>query len=510
MNYLLGIDIGTSATKTVLFSQDGKTVASASYEYPLYQPNPGWAEQDPSDWWEAVCFTCKKILADTNFDNSSIKGIGISGQMHGLVMLDDKDQLLGRSIIWCDQRTSEQAQFIEDKIGRDKLISITANPAITGFTAAKILWVKQNRPDIYKKVRKIMLPKDYILYMLTGEFSADVSDGSGMQLMNIRKREFSKELLDKLEIDVSLLGYMHESAEPAGKVSKQASILTSLKEGTIVAAGGGDQACGAVGNGIVKEGIISSTIGTSGVVFAHTDSLHIDRLGRIHTLCHAVPGCYHVMGVTQAAGLSLKWFRDNFCKEEIDIAGTKNADPYMIMDEMAEKTGIGAGGLLFLPYLMGERSPHLDPLCSGLFFGITPSHTKAHFIRSILEGVAYSLKDSISILREDMGIEVNQVRVSGGGAKSSLWKSIQADVFESDIATVHNSEGPALGAAILGGVACGTFRSVTEACELVITTKNMQEYNKTNANEYNKYYSIYKSLYPILKNEYKKLRELLL
>ena len=509
MSYLLGIDIGTSATKSVLFNKDGKTIASASYEYPLYQPHPGWAEQDPADWWDAVCFTCKKILNDSKIDSQSIKGIGISGQMHGLVMLDEKDQLLGRSIIWCDQRTQEQAEYLEDKIGRDRLISITANPAITGFTASKILWVKQNKPELYSKVRKIMLPKDYILYMLTGEFSADVSDGSGMQLMDIKNRKFSKELLEKLEIDISLLGYMHESAEPAGKVTKEAAKLTSLNEGTIVAAGGGDQACGAVGNGIVKEGIISSTIGTSGEVFAHTDKLHIDKFGRIHTLCHAVPGCYHVMGVTQAAGLSLKWFRDSFCKEEMDLAKIKGVDPYVIMDEMAEQTSIGANGLIFLPYLMGERSPHLDPFCSGVFFGITASHNKAHFIRAILEGVVYSLRDSISILREDMGIDVSQVRVSGGGAKSPFWKSMQADIFESNIAVVDNTEGPALGAAILGGVACGLYKSVTAACEHVITTKNMQKFNENNAIEYNKYYFIYKALYPILKGEFKKLRKLL-
>ncbi|MFA5341815.1 MAG: xylulokinase [Clostridia bacterium] len=509
MSYLLGIDIGTSATKSVLFNQEGKAVASASYEYPLYQPNPGWAEQDPNDWWEAVCFTCNKILSDFALDKNSIKGIGISGQMHGLVMLDEKDNLIGRSIIWCDQRTVEQAEYLEDKIGRDKLISITANPAITGFTAAKILWIKQKRPDLFEKVKKIMLPKDYILYMLTGEFSADVSDGSGMQLMDIRKRQFSKEILEKLEIDISLLGYMHESAELAGRVTKTASIQTGLKEGTMVAAGGGDQACGAVGNGIVKEGIISSTIGTSGVVFAHTDNLHIDKFGRIHTLCHAVPGCYHVMGVTQSAGLSLKWFRDSFCNEEIGIAQDRGIDPYMIMDEMAENAGIGAKGLIFLPYLMGERSPHLDPFCSGVFFGITPIHGKAHFIRSILEGVVYSLRDSVNILREDMGIDVKQVRVSGGGAKSKLWKSMQADIFKSDIAIVDNSEGPALGAAILAGVACGSYKSVPDACTHVITTKNVYEYNKNNSIEYDKYYSIYKSLYPVLKDKYKELREIL-
>jgi xylulokinase len=508
MNYLLGIDIGTSATKSVLFSEDGKVVASASYEYPLYQPNPGWAEQDPDDWWKAVCFTCRKIIADTGIDSGLIKGVGLSGQMHGLVMLDEQDRLLGRSIIWCDQRTGKQAEYMEEKIGRDRLISITANPAITGFTAAKILWVKQNRPDLYKKAKKILVPKDYILYMLTGEFSAEVTDGSGMQLMDVKKRVFSKELCDRLEIDISLLGYVHESADAAGKVTGKAAELTSLKAGTIVAAGGGDQACSAVGNGIVKEGIISSTMGTSGVVFAHTDKLRVDKQGRINALCHAVPGCYHVMGVTQSAGLALKWFRDNFCKEEIDSAAAKGTDPYVIMDKMAEEIAIGAGGLIFLPYLMGERSPHLDPFCSGVFFGITPTHSKAHFIRAIMEGVVYALNDSISIFR-DIGIDVTQVRISGGGAKSPLWRTMQADIFKSDIATLENSEGSALGAAILGGVASGVYPSVTGACELVITTKNTQKYDKSATKEYNKYYKVFKSLYPALKDEYRNLRLLL-
>ncbi|MFA7672464.1 MAG: xylulokinase [Clostridia bacterium] len=508
MGYLLGIDIGTSATKTVLFSIKGEAIASASYEYPLYQPYPGWAEQDPKDWWDAVCETCKEVIKKTGIDNKLIKGIGLSGQMHGLVMLDKHDNLLGRSIIWCDQRTEKQAAEIEDRITRKRLIEITANPAITGFTAAKIMWVKENLPEIYAKATKIMLPKDYIQYMLTGEFSTEVSDGSGMQLMDIKKRCFSDEVLEKLGVDRRLLGYMHESCEEAGRVTIKASELTGLAAGTTVAAGAGDQAACAVGNGIVKEGIISSTIGTSGVIFAHTNELHIDKGGRIHTLCHAVPGAWHVMGVTQAAGLSLKWFRDEFCQEEKKNAEALGVDPYVLMDKMAEKIEKGSKGLIYLPYLMGERSPHLDPNCSGVFFGLTPMHTKAHLIRSIMEGVVFSLKDSVEILKNDMGIALNEVRVSGGGAKSPLWKQMQGDIFGIDIAEVNNPEGGALGVAILAGVAGGIYKSVQSACDEMITLKKKKIHEGENTAEYNKFYNVYKGLYPVMKKSFSELRSI--
>lgn len=509
MTYLLGIDVGTSATKTVLFDERGKVISSSSYEYPMYQPRPGWAEQDPDDWWKAVVFTCNDLLNKTGIDKEAILGIGVSGQMHGLVLLDEKDQLLYNSIIWCDQRTDKEAQDLEDLVGRDKLISLTANPAITGFTAAKILWVQKNLPAVYKKVRKIMLPKDYIVYKLTGEFSHDVSDGSGMQLMDIRKRDFSPEILDKLSIERKLLGQMYESAHCVGRVSKSAAQKTGLSTLSYVAAGGGDQACGAVGNGIVEEGIVSSTIGSSGVVFAHTDKLHIDPKGRIHTLCHAVPGAYHIMGVTQGAGLSLKWFRDNFCQLEEEMANIEGVDVYVILDRMAKDIKIGAEGLVFLPYLMGERSPHLDPYSSGVFFGITPMHTKAHFIRAILEGVVYSLRDSLEIIKNQMSIDIKEVRLSGGGAKSPLWNAMQADVFKSNVALTDNQEGPAQGAAILAGVASGLYKSVSDACKDLIITSSKRKYDLDKSQQYDDFYKVYVSLYPALKDNFKLLRDLL-
>ncbi|HEX9061874.1 MAG TPA: xylulokinase, partial [Clostridia bacterium] len=312
MSFLLGIDIGTSGTKTVLFDESGNTIASALAEYPLYQPAIGWAEQDPEDWWAATCSTIKQVISKGNIDASLIKGVGLSGQMHGAVLLDKNHKVLRKSIIWCDQRSSAECNQITETIGKKRLIEITANPALTGFTASKILWVRNNEPEIYEKVYKILLPKDYIRFKLTGEFATEVSDASGMQLMDIPGRKWSDEVLEKLKIEKSMLGKLYESQEISGKVNREASSLTGLKEGTPVAGGAGDQAAGAIGNGIVRPGVVSSTIGTSGVVFAFSENVTIDPLGRVHTFCHAVPNTWHIMGVTQGAGLSLKWFRDNF------------------------------------------------------------------------------------------------------------------------------------------------------------------------------------------------------
>ncbi|MCD6323137.1 MAG: xylulokinase, partial [Clostridiales bacterium] len=327
MKYLMGIDIGTSGTKTVLFDTKGNSIANCTVEYPMYQPKIGWAEQDPLDWWNAVCVSSKEVIEKSGINPTDISGIGLSGQMHGLVLLDENDNVLRHSIIWCDQRTHKECIEITEKVGAKRLVEITANPALTGFTASKILWVRNNEPKIYSKINKILLPKDYIRFMLTGEYATEVSDASGMQLLDIKKRCWSDEVLEKLDIKKEWLGKMYESCENTGVVTKKAAALTGLAAGTIVAGGAGDQAAGAVGNGVVKEGIISSTIGTSGVVFAHMDNIEIDMEGRVHTFCHAVPGAWHVMGVTQGAGLSLKWFRDNFCIEEMRTAELMGIDP---------------------------------------------------------------------------------------------------------------------------------------------------------------------------------------
>jgi xylulokinase len=390
-----------------------------------------------------------------------------------------------------------------EKIGAKRLIEITANPAMTGFTASKILWVKNNEPEIYEKCVKILLPKDYIRYMLTGEFAAEVSDASGMQLLDVPARQWSGEVLEKLGIDKGLLAPVYESVEISGRVSKRAAELTGLAEGTPVVGGAGDQAAGGVGNGIVREGILSATLGTSGVVFAHTDKMTLDPKGRVHTLCHAVPGCWHVMGVTQAAGLSLKWFRDNFCIPEIETAKQMEIDPYVLLDKEAELSPAGCDGLYYLPYLMGERTPHLDPDARGVFFGLSARHSRRDMLRAVMEGVGYSMKDCLEIIK-GMGVPIKEVRASGGGGKSPFWRQMLADMFGKTIVTTNSTEGPALGVAILAGVGAGVYASVSEGCDIAVIPKSRQRADKQANALYKKHYAVYKSLYKSLKREFKK------
>jgi len=497
--YFIGIDVGTSGTKTILTDSKGNILATATFEYPLYQPQIGWAEQNPEDWWDASVKGIRSVLEKSKVDPKEVKAVGLTGQMHGLVMLDKNYNVIRPSIIWCDQRTAKECDEITEKVGKERLIEITANPALTGFTASKILWVRNNEPQNYEKVYKILLPKDYIRFKLTGEFATDVSDASGMQLLDIKNRCWSDEVLEKLGIDKDLLGKVYESPEVTGKINKAASEITGLCEGTLVVAGGGDQAAGAVGNGIVKTGVISSTIGSSGVVFAHLDEFKIDPQGRVHTFCHAVPGKWHVMGVTQGAGLSLKWFRDNFAHIEKAAFEFIDKDPYILMDQEAELANPGADGLVFLPYLMGERTPILDPYAKGIFFGITAKHTRREFIRAVMEGVVFSLKNCLDILHE-MGIEMKEVRVSGGGAKSKLWKQMQADIFEMDVWTLNSKEGPAFGAAILAAVGAGEYQKVEEACDTMIQKVDSCRPNEKLFEIYRRTYKLYNSIYPRIKD----------
>ena len=507
MSYFIGVDIGTSGTKTVLFSGLGETIASSTIEYPMYQPQNGWAEQDANDWWNATVASIKSVISKSGVSNEEIKGIGISGQMHGLVMLDAEGKVLRNSIIWCDQRTAKECEEITSKIGKERLIEITANPALTGFTASKILWVKNNEPHIYEKCRKILLPKDYIRFMLSGEFATEVSDASGMQLIDINTRDWSDEVLTKLGIDKSLLSRVYESYEVSSTVNGLAAELTGLKVWTPIVGGAGDQAAGAVGNGIIREGVVSSTIGSSGVVFAHTNAPILDMQGRVHTFCHAVPNAWHVMGVTQGAGLSLKWFRDTFCHEEIREAERLAIDPYALLDQAAAGVPVGANSLLYLPYLMGERTPHLDPNARGVFFGLSAIHTKNDMLRAVMEGVAFSLKDSMEIIKAT-GIKINEVRASGGGGKSQLWRQIQADVYDCSVATVSSTEGPALGVAILAAVGTKEYSSVGEACDAIIRNKDLVKPDARSVEKYSKQYSLYTKLYPALRNSFTELEKL--
>ncbi len=501
MKYLLGIDIGTSGTKTVLFNEHMQQVASHTEEYPMYQPHNGWAEQDPSHWYKAVVDTVKAVAEKAGIDSSAVAAIGLSGQMHGLVMLDKADKILRNAIIWCDQRTEKECRMITELAGAEKLVDITANPALTGFTASKIMWVKNNEPDIYEKCRHILLPKDYIRFMMTGKYATDVSDASGMQLLDVPKRQWSDEILNALSIDRELLGTVYESVVITGYTNKAFSELTGLKEGIPVVAGAGDNAAAAVGTSTVKEGSVFTTIGTSGVVYAHTDKPIIDRKGRVHTFCCAVPGGWHVMGVTQAAGLSLKWFKDNFCK---DLFGD---DVYKKIDEMAAQAPIGSGRLIYLPYLMGERTPHLDGDCRGVFFGLSASHTRSNLARAVMEGVCFSLCDCKDIL-EEMNIPIDNMILCGGGSSGDVWTKIFADTLGLDTYRLGNAQGPAFGAAILAGTGAGLFESVVSASEKFIEPKNVVRYDKEANNAYKKIHGIYKKLYTSLKSNYKELKAL--
>ncbi len=506
MPYVIGIDIGTSGTKTVLFDEKGTTIASATVEYPLYQPKNGYAEQNPEDWYNASVSTIRTVLEKSGVDKNDVKGIGLSGQMHGLVMLDENNQVIRPSIIWCDQRTAKECEEITERVGAERLIAITANPALTGFTASKILWVRNNEPENYKKCRHILLPKDYVRLMLTGEYATEVSDASGMQLLDIPARQWSDEILEKLEIDKSLLAKVYESPEITGTITEQAAALTGLAAGTPVVGGAGDNAAAAVGTGVVEDGKAFTTIGTSGVVFAHTSDITIDKKGRVHTFCCAVPGCWHVMGVTQGAGLSLKWFRDNFCNAERETAKYMGVDEYYLMDKQAEQVPIGANRLLYLPYLMGERTPHLDPNARGVFFGLSAMHTKRDMLRAVMEGVTYSLRDCVEVCRE-MGVSVSDMMACGGGS-SPLWRQMLADLYGCSVKTASSKEGPALGVAILAMVGAGIYESVPAACKAVIRTDKVQEPVQEHIPQYETYYQLYRTLYPAMQEQFAALAAL--
>ena len=491
----IGVDIGTSATKTLLIDSSGKVTRSATREYPLSVPKNGWAEQDPALWWDAAIETIREVT--DGLDGAAVKALGLTGQMHGLVCLDSGDRVLRPAILWCDQRTAAECEEITSLVGARRLIELTANPALTGFTSPKILWIRNNEPAIYGKIVKIMLPKDYIRYMLTGENASDMSDASGTGLLNVAKRNWDGEVLSKLDVDPSWLGKLYESPEITGRISPKASALTGLPAGTPVVAGAGDNAAAAIGTGVAKDGQAFVTIGSSGVVFAHTSRMRLDPGGRAHTFCAAVPGEWHIMGVTLAAGFSLKWFRDNFAP----------GVSYKQLDEMAIKTPIGAENLLYLPYLNGERTPHLDPEARGAFVGLSAMHETAHMARAVMEGVAYSLRDCYEVMRE-MGARFEEITACGGGMESGFWQQMTADVFDARVVTTQSTDGPALGAAMLAAVGDGAYASVPQACEAVISLTGAREPDKTAYNAYMEYYGVYRGLYQALKGSYEKLRAL--
>lgn len=508
MPVFLGIDIGTSGTRTIAIQADGQILGDATAAYPVASPKPGWSEQDPEDWWEATQTTVRKVMKSCKLKADDIGGIGLSGQMHGSVFLDKSGEVIRPAILWNDQRTAAECADIEKKAGgRSELIELVANPALTGFTAPKILWLRKNEPKHFDKTVQVLLPKDYIRYRLTGEFATEVSDASGTLLLDVRNRCWSQKLLDLLSLNKSLLPKVYESEDVTGQVTASVAKALGLKEGTPVVGGGGDQAAGAVGNGIVRRGVISATMGTSGVVFAHSDEVQIDPQGRVHTFCHAVRGKWHVMGVVLAAGGSFQWFRNHLAGDEVAAAKKLKTDPYNLLTEHAAEAPAGCEGLFFLPYLTGERTPHADPYARGAWIGLTPRHGRPHLIRSVMEGATYAMRDCLEIINE-LKIPIREVRLSGGGARSDFWRQMQADLYGRRVVTINAHEGAAYGAALLAAAGTGEYKSVTEACAAAIQVVSSTDPNSEAKRIYNKSYPMFGRLYRSLKPDFPELAKL--
>src|SRR5215468_372021 len=473
----------------------GRVVSSGTEEHqPFASPEPGWAEQDPHDWWRACGIAVKKALQKSDLRAHEIACVGFSGQMHGAVMLEASGEVVRPALIWCDQRTEKQSRELAGKFGTERLIQLTCNPPLTNFTLTKLLWVRENEPRLWERVRYIMLPKDYVRFRLTGEHAIDQADASGTLLLDVAARAWSKEVLSGTGLDESFLPTLYESPDVCGRLHEEGAEAVGLKVGTSVVAGAGDQAAGAVGMGIVRAGVVSATIGTSGVVFAATDRPALDPRGRLHTFCHAIPKRWHVMGVTQAAGLSLRWFRDQF-----GAGADDGRDPYERLSEEAASVAPGCEGLLWAPYLMGERTPHLDPNVRGALVGISPFHTRGHVIRAILEGVAFSLKDTFSIF-EEIRVPVTNIRLGGGGAHSALWRQIQADIYAHEVELMEAEEGAAYGAAILAGVGAQMWRSVDDACNSVLKVNDRVRPNPASMATMDRSYAAYRRIYPALRS----------
>jgi xylulokinase len=490
--YWMGIDTGTGGTRALLVDERGRLAAGFTAPHQdMRMERPLWAEQDPLDWWRAAREAIRGVLIEAGASGRDVQGIGLSGQMHGLVILDKDSKVIRPALIWCDQRSQPQVDWINQTVGRDNVLAWTANPVLTGFTLPKLIWVRDNEPANFERVRKMLLPKDYIRFRLTGEFSSEVSDASGTSLFDVVNRRWSWEMMDALRLDRGILPPVVESSEVTGRITPEVAAETGLAAGTPVVGGGGDQASSAVGNGIVEPGIVSCTLGTSGVVFAHMEKVAYDKPGRVHTFCHAVKGKWHVMGVTQGAGLSLQWFRNQLAP---------GAD-YDTLTAEAATAPAGSQGLFWLPYLMGERTPHLDAAARGGWVGITAKHTRADLIRSLIEGVSYSQKDCLSII-EDLGIAVRSVRASGGGAKSAFWRQLLADIFEKPVVRLETQEGSAYGAALLALAGTGAYGSVPEVCQAAIHELDSLQPRAATARVYASGYQVYRSLYPALKPIY--------
>lgn len=485
--HLLGIDVSTTGVKALLIDANGDIINSSTTPLQLSTPRPLWSEQHPRDWWDAAVKSIQNVLRES--DAKEIAAIGLTGQMHGLVLLDEEGEVLRPAILWNDQRCGEQCDELRASLGKERLIRISGNDALTGFTAPKILWVRKHEPQVYDRARHVLLPKDYLRYKLTNEYAMDKADGSGTLLFDLERRDWSNETLAASSISADWLPKTFEGPEVTGRVTREAAEATGLREGTPVVAGGGDQAAQAVGVGAVRPGVLAVTMGTSGVVFAATESPLIEPAGRLHAFCHAVPGRWHLMGVMLSAAGSLQWYRDALAR---DVG----------FDELvseASNVNAGSDGLLFLPYLCGERTPHPDPFARGAWVGLTLRHTRGHLTRAVLEGVAFGLKDIFSLMQEAGAGNVDQVRVSGGGAKSAVWRQILAEVLGTEMVTVNTTEGAAYGAALLAGVAAGVWPDVDTASAETIRVTDRISPDAKNVSRYADIYQQYQSLYPALR-----------
>ncbi|RAK07216.1 xylulokinase [Halanaerobium saccharolyticum] len=497
MQYSLGLDIGTSAVKALLMDQNGEIVAENSEGYLLATPQSGWAEQNPEDWWEASQKVIKDLISENEIDNSKIEAISFSGQMHSSVFLDKNMEIIRPAILWSDTRTSAECEEIYERVGGiEKLAELVSNPALEGFTAPKILWLRNNEPENFKKLEKVLLPKDYIRYKLSGELGMDLSDAAGTLLCDVKAEDWSAEMMEKLELEKSIMPPVLKSVDIVGPVTAEAAEQTGLSTSTKIVAGGADNACGSIGSGIIKAGRVMASLGSSGVVVAQTDQAKADPEGRIHLFNHAVPNSYYMMGVVLSAGMSFKWMKEEMFNNELDFEQ---------LNKEAAAVAAGSEGLTFLPYLYGERTPHADADARGVFFGISGKHQRGHFIRSVMEGVSFALKDSLELIKA-RGVEIDEIRLIGGGANSELWQQITADIFGETISLINIEQGPAFGAAIIAGVGAGVFSDfesiVEELVEVVKTVEPITE----NVKKYRRNYEIYQGLYGDLKDRFKDLK----
>ncbi len=494
MTYMLGLDVGTSGAKAVLIAADGRVIATATEEYPISTPYSLWSEQDPADWWRGSQAALRRVVLESGVAATQIVGLGLTGQMHGAVFLDERDAVIRPAMLWNDGRTQAQCDEITGRLGVEHLIAIAGNPALTGFQAPKVLWLRQHEPEHYARVRRLLLPKDYIRLLLTGEYASDASDAAGTLLLDLQRRDWSDTILDALDIPRAWLPRVYEGPDVTGRLRAEVADALRLPANLPVVAGGGDNAAAAIGTGIICEGAISASIGTSGVLFAHSDTIRFDPQGRLHTFCHAAPGTYHLMAVTLSAGGSFQWLRNTLRT----LTPAQSPLSYDQLVALAQQTPPGAEGLVFLPYLSGERTPHRDPFARGAFIGLTQRHSLGHMARAVMEGVVFSLRDGQTIMAE-LGLPIGEVRAIGGGARSPLWRQMQADILGTPIMTMRAEEGPAFGAALLAGVGAGLYPDVEAAVKAAVATSDTIAPQPEAQRLYDDLYPLYRQLYGMLK-----------